>query len=339
MDNRDHFPYRLGKASVALKDPDFFYWDSSVIFAEGRYHLFVSRWGKSYGFGWNWLFRSEIVHCVSATPEGPFHFQNVILAPRGREFFDGMSTHNPCIAFYQGRYYLYYMGTTFGGEVPSSGNVPEAYALETWNRKRIGLAVSSSIDAPFIRQERPLLEPRDCSHWDDTITTNPTVAVLPDGRTYLIYKSRRAVNYPLQLGIAFAPNPAGPFTRLNEGPLLDGMDVEDPFLFYDSKRHKFCLLAKDNHPNEKNPDLWGSGIYAESDDAIHFSLVKNPLVYTRHLLWEDGHESTQTNLERASLLLDAQGNPLRLYFATGEGKTPYFFDGTSYVVSLPLKPE
>jgi hypothetical protein len=231
------------------------------------------------------------------------------------------------------------MGTSFGGEIPPSGNVPEAYALETWNRKRIGLAIADSIDGPFLRQDKPLLEPRDCSHWDDTITTNPTVTILENGTTYLIYKSRKAVGYPLQLGIASAPSPAGPFTRLSEGPLLDGMDVEDPFLFYDAQRSKFCLLAKDNHPQKDHPDLWGSGLYAESDDGIHFALVKNPLVYTRRLRWEDGHESVQTNLERASLLFDEKGDPCRIYFATGEGKDPYFFSGTSYVVSLPLKPE
>jgi hypothetical protein len=199
--------------------------------------------------------------------------------------------------------------------------------------------IASSLDGPFLRREQPILSPRDCSHWDDTITTNPMVTILDNGATYLIYKSRKAVGYPLQLGIAYAPNPAGPFVRLGEGPLLGGMDLEDPFLFYQKKRRKFCLLAKDNHPREDNPDLWGGGVYAESDNGIDFSLVNHSLVYTRHLQWEDGHESVQTNLERASLLFDEDGNPCRLYFATGEGDTPYFFKGTSYLVSLPLLPE
>lgn len=61
--------------------------------------------------------------------------------------------------------------------------IPGERGQEVWNRKRIGLAVADSIEGPFIRQDQPLLEPRDCSHWDCTITTNPSVVILPDGKT------------------------------------------------------------------------------------------------------------------------------------------------------------
>ena len=101
-----------------------------------------------------------------------------------------MNTHNTCIKEYNGKYYLYYMGTTFGGEIPDNININEHYALETWNRKRIGVAVADSIYGEFVRRDTPLLEPRDCRFWDCTITTNPSVAILPSGRTYMIYKNR-----------------------------------------------------------------------------------------------------------------------------------------------------
>ena len=65
------------------------------------------------------------------------------------------------------------MGTTYGGDMLENiSGVSDAYGVETWNRKRIGLGVADSIDGVFERRDMPLLEPRDCSHWDCTITTN-----------------------------------------------------------------------------------------------------------------------------------------------------------------------
>ena len=84
------------------------------------------------------------------------------------------------------------MGTTYGGDIPGDYRlIDEHYALETWNRKRIGIAVADDIDGEFIRRDEPLLEPRDCSHWDCTITTNPSVVILPDGKNIQVEKSVR----------------------------------------------------------------------------------------------------------------------------------------------------
>ncbi|MBO5755346.1 MAG: hypothetical protein J6R89_04750, partial [Clostridia bacterium] len=136
------FGYKAGRVAKALDLPGYYVWDCSVIRSGGKYHMFSSRWKEEYGFGWNWLFNSEIIHSVSDTPEGPYEFQNVVLPRRGREFFDGMNTHNTCIKEYKGKFYLYYMGTTYGTDVPTSGDVHPSTAVETWNRKRIGLAVA-----------------------------------------------------------------------------------------------------------------------------------------------------------------------------------------------------
>ena len=112
------------------------------------------------------------------------------------------------------------MGTTFGGEIPDNININTDYALETWNRKRIGVAVADSIYGEFVRRDTPLLEPRDCRYWDCTITTNPSVAIMPDGKTYMIYKSRCGYAKPLKLGIAVADKPDGEFRRLSDSPIF-----------------------------------------------------------------------------------------------------------------------
>ncbi len=339
----ENFGYKAGKAVKALQLEDYYVWDCSVILADGQYHMFSSRWRKELGFGWNWIFNSEIIHSVSDTPNGPYQFKNVVLSRRGSEYFDGMNTHNTCIKYYNGKYYLYYMGTTYGGEIPESDDPYFGqFALETWNRKRIGVAVAEDINGPFVRRDTPLLEPRDCSYWDCTITTNPSVAILPNGTTYMIYKSRTAVGKALQLGVAIADRPDGEFRRLCDHPILEFSDpdfhIEDPFLWYDAERKKFCLIAKDDskNPNRSITGEWGAGFYAESDDCIHFELAEEPKVYSRNLLWQDGTKSVMGNLERPSLLFDKNGKPTHLFCAGGNGPEPYHFEDNTCIVCIGL---
>ena len=108
----EKFAYRPSEAKIAYEEDGYYVWDCSVIEAEGKYHMFCSRWNQSLGFGWNWLFNSEIIQAVSDRPEGPYRFLRVVLPRRGRQYFDGMNTHNTCIRYWNGRYYLYYMGAT-----------------------------------------------------------------------------------------------------------------------------------------------------------------------------------------------------------------------------------
>ncbi|MDY2901691.1 MAG: hypothetical protein SOT09_06715 [Candidatus Borkfalkiaceae bacterium] len=65
-----------------------------------------------------------------------------------------------------------------------------------------------------------------------------------------------------------ADSPGGKFERLTENPILEFEDtnkhMEDPFLWYDESRKKFCMLAKDD---SKNGDCgitgeWSAGFYA-----------------------------------------------------------------------------
>lgn len=340
-----NFGYKAGKAVKALEFEDYYVWDCSVIKSGGKYHMFSSRWKREYGFGWNWCFNSEIVHSVSDTPEGPYEFQNVVLPRRGRQYFDGMNTHNTCIKEYNGKFYLYYMGCTYGGDIPQSKDeINENYAMETWNRKRIGLAVADDINGEFVRRDQPLLEPRDCSHWDCTITTNPTVAIMPDGKTYMIYKSRRSFGKPLQLGIAVADTPDGEFKRLSENPILEFEDedlhIEDPFFWYDKEKDKFCLITKDDCKNGSTgiTGEWGSGFYAESKDGMEFSIPEQPTVYTRHVTWEDGRQTLQGNLERPCVLFDENGKPTHLFCASGYAESPYDFgDNSTFIVCMKLE--
>lgn len=334
------FNYEPKNAVIALEMDDYFVWDCSVIYAEGKYHMFSSRWKKEYGFGWNWLYNSEIIQSVSDKPEGPYKFLRVVLPRRGRQYFDGMNTHNTCIKYYNGKYYLYYMGTTYDDESPTTGFPPKERNLEVWNSKRIGLAVADSIYGEFVRKDKPILLPRDESHWDCTVTTNPTVAILPSGKTYMIYKSRKSEGATLKLGVAVADCPEGEYKRLSDRPIFDfdnpDLHIEDPFLWYDNKRKKFCLLVKDDSKNGSYgiTGEWGSGFYAESDDCVNFVIPENPKVFSRTVTWKDGKVTTQGNMERVSLLFDENGTPTHMFNASADGC--YGTGGRSYIVCQQL---
>lgn len=337
------FPYRPTDINIALELDDYYVWDCSVLYSGGKYHMFSSRWPKKLGFGANWLFNSQIIHSVSDTPEGPYRFRNVVFERRGRQYFDGMNTHNTCIKEFEGKFYLYYMGCSYPFDIPTEKDtVTDMDFVETWNRKRIGVAVADDINGEFIRRDQPILEPRDCSHWDCTNTTNPSVAILPSGKTYMIYKSRMGNHRALKLGVAVADRPEGPFTRLSDDPIFqfDNPDfhIEDPFLWYDENRKKFCLIAKDDCKNGSTgiTGHWGGGFYAESDDCIHFEIPEDPEVYSRTVRWTDGTMRTMPNLERVSLLFDENGVPTHMYHASGHGDLPYTFEDGSYIVCQKL---
>ena len=320
---------------------DLMVWCGSVIKGEdGRFHMFASCWERKLGFGANWLFHSRVVRAASDTPEGPFRLEETVLPRRGREYFDGMNTHNPYIRFWNGKYYLYYIGTTYGGPIPiHASQISDQRFIEVWNQKRIGLAVSDSVFGPWQRRDTPLLEPRDCSHWDCTITSNPAVAILPDGTTYLLYKSRSYANATLQIGAAMAPRPEGPFRRISDQPIFSfsnpDFHLEDPYLWYEDG--KFRLLIKDDFKNGSGGICgeWGAGLYGESDDCIHWQFADTPKAYSRTVQWDDGSVTTQCNLERPFLLLQ-DGKPTHLYLATGDGNEPYSFDHTWNMV-IPLR--
>lgn len=338
------FGYTAQNAVIALELKNDYVWDCAVIYAEGKYHMFSSRWNKEYGFGWNWIYRSEIIQSVADRPEGPYRFLRVVLPHRGGSYFDGKNTHNTCIRYYNGKYYLYYMGTTYDGEIPSEAEQTAERALDVWNRKRIGVAVADSIYGEFVRKDTPLLQPRGKDHWDCTVTTNPAVAVLPTGKTYLIYKSRKDETSPLQLGSAVADRPDGEFRRLSDDPIFTfddpDMHVEDPFLWYDAARQVFCVLAKDDSKNGSFgiTGQWGSGFYAESKDCIHFEILSSEKVYSRSVAWKDGSKSLQGNMERPWVLFDENGKPTHLFCASGAGSNPYSFQRRTFITAQELIP-
>lgn len=324
-------------ASGGFELPDHWVWCGAPIRGEdGRYHLFASRVPKEVVFHPHWLFRSEIVRAESDTPVGPYRLAEVALPPRGGDFFDARSTHNPHIRKVGDTYLLLYMGANYDGPTPTREN-PEVWRspryLATWARKRIGLATSKSVHGPWQRRDTPLLEPRS-GEWDSIATTNPSLCPLPDGSFLLAYKSRRENLGNLQVGVAHAPQFTGPWKRQPTPWLFRGQPahVEDPFLWYEDGRVQ--ALMKD-----MTGEICGekfAGVHVTSADGLSWDFDRATLAYTRKVRWSDGRVTQQGFLERPQLLLE-NGVPTHLFCATAEGPGIDLKDATrTWNVVFPL---
>jgi hypothetical protein len=322
---------------------DYWVWGSSVIKGEdGRYHMFASRWLKTLGFD-KWVSNSEVVRAVSDTPEGPYSFEEVVLPVRGKQYFDGLVTHNPRIVKYKDTYLLYYFGTTYDFPVPRdahiSMDVHTADGRLAWMNKRIGLAVSKSVYGPWTRMDRPVIEPRP-GMWDASITSNPAPVVNPKtGEILLMYKSSsKGPEPPLLLGVSKADNHKGPYKRLSDSPIFrfetednQANDVEDPYVWWAGNRYE--VIMKDRFGYICGEE--GGGIHAWSRNGVKWKLFKNVKAYSRTIKWDDGTVTFQNHFERPFLLIE-DGVPTHLFAATGTGLKSWEFDRTWNMV-IPLK--
>jgi len=322
-------------------DPDYWVWGSSVIKGEdGRYHMFASRWLKKLGFE-KWVTNSQVVHAVADTPVGPYKTVGVVLPARGKEYWDGMCTHNPRVIKYKDKFLLYYFGNTYDFRQPTSDNteLSEENSRTAWMHKRIGLAISDSVYGPWKRFDKPIIEPRP-GHWDASITSNPAPVVNEKtGEILLMYKSSgEGPEPPLLLGISKAKNPEGPYVRISENPVFrfetaenKKIDVEDPYIWWNGKRYE--AIIKDRSGKICGED--GGGVHAWSDDGIRWNLFDKVKAYSRNVLWDDGTISHQNHYERPFLLIE-DGIPTHLFAATGTGSKPWHSDRTWNMV-IPLK--
>jgi len=226
----------------------YYNWCSSIIKGEnGKYHLFYSRWKKQYKFT-GWLTHSEVAHAVSDSPVGPWKFKQTVLTGRRQGKWDAITAHNPKIKFFEGKYYLYYVSTNLGEKNYTEDELLETahvgYSHPNWKilrpNQRTGVAISNSLDGPWIRMDHPSIEP---SGPISTLTVNPAIDRGKDGKYYLIVKGDKPneTRFIRNQALAVSKNPAGPFKMLSE-PVIDYMDTEDVSVWYDKKRVRFYAV-------------------------------------------------------------------------------------------------
>jgi hypothetical protein len=241
-DDESPFAKHLKPVGRVLEMEGYYVWCNSPIEGEdGKIHLFFSRWNAKKGMG-GWINGSEIAHAVADSPEGPFQYVETVFSPRAG-YFDATTCHNPLIKKIDNRYCLFYMGNSNGKT----------------NTKRIGLAFSDSLNGPWQRPGKPLLEAGVEGAWDDHCTTNPAFIKHPNGQYWLYYKSWNTKDYetstdPLikgnrKYGLAVADKLEGPYIKYTGNPVIDfsyrgnNCQFEDAFVWMEKRQFK--MIARD----------------------------------------------------------------------------------------------
>ena len=249
-------------------------WGGSMIKADGKYHLFASRWVKGEKFPENYRNNSEIVRAISDNPLGPFTFDELIIGERDSTYWDSNMAHNPTIHQIGDQYVLFYIGSDFTTYRENSN-----YLL-----RRVGYATAKNIDGPWIRSDEPLL---------DHESNNP--AILVDKQSVkLLYRDA-----PLNVYLAEAKNLQNPFKIVNDS-VWPEHKIEDFYLFKMNGQYHF--ICEDNRGGISNHERWGVHLY--SDNGIDQWKIYDPVVvYDHELIFDNGDTLHCTRRERPQLLI------------------------------------
>ena len=322
-----------------LSDADRWVWCGSVVRDDrGEHHMFASAWDRRLPFAPNWVTNSRVMHAVAPDAIGPYCIVGPAFPPREPGAWDARMTHNPTVHRHpDGRYLLFYTGTTYDGPTPTpeSPEVSEALWFEARANQRIGLAVADDPAGPWQLMDRPVLEPRP-GRWDALMTTNPAPVLHPDGSVLLAYKSTGHQRDLLRYGLARAPRPEGPYERVSDRPMFDFGErehVEDACLWLE--RGVYHLVMKDMAGGIGGTR--GGGVYATSPDAVNWIVADPPVAWTRTVRWDDGTTTEQGCLERPQVLLDG-GRPTHAFFATADGPGGFRAASRTWNLVIPLRP-
>jgi len=326
--------------SARFSDPAYYIWCGSMVRDDrGQCHLFYSRWPRHLGFD-AWVSHSEIAHAVSDHPLGPYRHKDVALPPRGKEYWDGLCTHDPTVMRFGRKYYLYYMGNTadhYMGDWPD----PAVMRTQRWvhrNNQRVGVAVADSPDGPWTRQAKPLVEPTP-GFVDALCCNDATVTARPGGGYLMIYKAvgdkgRLPFGGPVLHVVATADSPTGPFKKhpqpvfVKEGAAFA---AEDPFVWTDGVRYWAIIKDQGGYYTDQAGKRRSLVLFT-SADGLRWSLAKHPFITPPEIVWADGRRQELAALERPQLWLDG-GRPAILFCAAdGSAKR-----SESFNVHIPLK--
>jgi len=319
------FKERLQPVSkdMIFRTEGYYNWCPSIIKGkDNKYHLFYSRWKKEYGFG-GWLTYSEVAQAIADKPEGPYTFVGVALKAKGGTGWNALNVHNPRVHYFDGKYYLYYISTHLDIDYTENDirqNAKLGAKSPLWmqirNNQRTGVAVSKSLNGPWRRFDKPLIEP---SGPIKVLTVNPTICQGADKRYYLIVKGDRdraggARNQALAIG----DSPVGPFV-MQPKPVIDYMNTEDMALWYDSKRNfYYAVFHNDNI------------IYmVSSADGINWNKAAEFEILRPDIPMSDGSRFTPMELQRPFVYTE-NGEPRVLAVASRD-------QNDSYLLFIPIK--
>jgi predicted GH43/DUF377 family glycosyl hydrolase len=317
--------------------PGYFVWCGSVTDGDdGKFYMLYSRWPLADGFD-AWPVTSEIAVAVADRPVGPFKHLKVVFHARGTQFWDGSATHNPTVIKHQGKYYLYYMGTSSDAKIQKG----ESYSGNWWhyrNSQRIGVAVADRPDGEWKRFDKPVLDVSpDSTACDALMVSNPTATFDNNGHVLLIYKqvckNGTIKGGKVRCGVAFSNSPLGPFVKYDQ-PIFEmkedeteWMLAEDPFVWFQNGR--FLCILRDVVGKYTGDE--GAFALLVSKNGYDWEPAKHPKVIGSSFKWANGEQSI-SRLERPALYFE-KDVPKYLYGATRANKE----QTNSFNVAIPLK--
>ena len=327
--------WQLGKIDSLniFKSKDYYTWCGSVIMGEdGKYYMFYSRWphgvrkldDDSLNYIFNgfagWQKYSEIAIAVSNKLEGPYKHITTVLKSTGKEgLWDRFTMHNPHIQKFNGYYYLYFISTAYDSTfLPVNPN--QSKENLQWFRyncaQSIGVvkvkSIRDFISGNFKMPDEPIVRVDKIRTFE--VVNNPSVAQGPDGKYYMMYKSRKSGGH-MMFWWAVADKPDAPYTTISNVTSENDMACEDPYMWYDKKRKSFYAVAKYFSNSKKYGLQFGSLVLLSSKNGTNWSFPENPEISKREINFKDGSKKILDHLERPFIYRDKKGNPLALFAA------------------------
>ena len=351
-----------------LTNPDYFAWGGSVVKGDdGKYHMFYAIFDAGENkpkFSDSWLLSSKIAYAVSDYPEKGFVFKKIILygasADGNPDAWDAQGVHNPHIKKFDGRYYLYYIGSHDPGVRPEGD---PGYNLNKRNRIQqvqavavIGVdKIEDFVSGNFERPQEPLLIARTrvkkenvidpspegtIALPDNLIVVNPTVEYRPSDNKFLLYFKGNLYDpgWRGAHGVAIGDHPEGPFTPMDDFVFdmrtPDGKiaSAEDPYVWYHPGSELFYAVFKDFSGNftGENPGL----AVMISPDGLKWEMHPQRLFAPKEIPLTDGSSIKVANLERPQFLINKRGEPVAMYAACSITTCGPKTDGSTFNVQF-----
>ncbi|TWT36614.1 Glycosyl hydrolases family 43 [Posidoniimonas corsicana] len=185
---------------VMRRDP------SDIIKVDDRYYVWYSKGKGSSGY-------DATIWYASSLDGRHWTEEGQALGRGGPDSWEGASVFTPNILIAEGRYWLFYTGTS------------KAFVRPFRPDSKIGVAVADSPDGPWQRiRSNPVLSNSDNREEFDSHLVDDACLIVRDGRYWLYYKGRQLGKSPHQtkMGLAIADQPQGPYVKHESNPVIPG---------------------------------------------------------------------------------------------------------------------
>jgi len=303
------------KSAHVLTEDGYYVWGLTVIKWKGEYHAYYSRWDRKYKHD-GWMTNCEIAHAVSRKPEGPFEFVNVVLHDRKTSGWDINNSHNPYAIVVEGEICLYYISNDIK-PLLEKDNTSMSYPDSTWfaknrrrlrNSQRIGVAISDNPSGPFIRSEKPVVQPDNIKF--KNIAVNPSIVYHNDTYT-MIMKGDDVTKkkwFRIQL-VGQSSTSKGPF-QFSSKPVYDKAQTEDACMWFDEVLNKYYMVCHVMGKTELALFNSENGSDWQPDERSIF--MEKKFALTDGTIWKP------ERVERPFVLTNKNGQPIMLYVAVAD---------------------